>query len=245
MRTWKPATGMIFFSGALFFLLVGNSPYRARERSVDSAPDRASCEKLYAHQLLLFKTEENPIATAIKLNNRNLSSPRSREAQIEWCLTRETRRGYQCQMKARTLRELLLCRSERGGSRKAGDEKGPGKSSGAEEKGSSAAAEKKNGNESRISVIKDGAKSSVAVTAKRCKMAYDHLLRIYSESKSFQKRPDAERLLRHWKSPAARNSFELRCRRVFRGEDLNCILSTTDTVIIQGCLFRVPPPEGR
>ncbi len=191
-----------------------------------SGPDRPSaseCDALYRHQLALFQQADSPIAPALLRQKNNLLRADSMRAQREQCLVRLSREDLRCQMAARSLQELLAC----GSSVRPENGDGPKDKTEKSEK-------------TEVVVTQPTVRQWVrAVNTETCDRAYEHMLPVHATSASFQKRPDAKRLMEHWQSPGARESFRRRCQRAFRVADLNCILSAKDAESLQACLLDV------
>lgn len=76
-------------------------------------------------------------------------------------------------------------------------------------------------------------------TADECKKVYEHLLAIYATDE-LKTKPGGEDLLKNWRSPVARQSFQARCEKVFHKQDSECILSSDDPDIARACLLVIP-----
>lgn len=148
-----------------------------------------------------------------------MQSAAARAAEARRCLERTTRASFECQMIARSLGDLLQCRSRQSEAPTA-DESGPGGSGGVQ--------------------LENLPGARLAVTPQTCRQAYDRIFNVMTTAPGFSERRDREQLLARWRSPEARASFERRCTEKFQATDLGCILSTEDPDVIQGCLLVIP-----
>ena len=82
--------------------------------------------------------------------------------------------------------------------------------------------------------------SELKVNKTHCLGSYEYILKLVKQSKDFQKSSDQKELESHWQSPAAHKSFQRRCLKHFRKEDLKCIQDAQDMDILSGCLLAIP-----
>ena len=82
--------------------------------------------------------------------------------------------------------------------------------------------------------------SELKVDKNHCTKSYKYILRLVKQSKDFQQRKDQKELEKHWRSPEAQKSFQGRCLKHFRKEDLKCIEDAQDMDILSGCLLAIP-----
>lgn len=180
------------------------------------------CRSLYEHQLSLIASDpDNPLHAALGVNAAAMQSAAARDAEARRCVERITRAGFECQLAARSLAELLQCRSRVSETQAPGEtDRPPAETGGAQ--------------------LENLPGGRLAVTPETCRRAYDRIFSVMTSAPGFADRRDREQLLARWQSPEAKASFERRCTSKFQPADLGCILSTEDPDVIQGCLLVIP-----
>lgn len=205
-----------------------SGPAGAGESAQNVAPDKVGgaglsaqeCRSLYEHQLSLVASDpDNPLSAALGVNAAAMQSAAAREAEARRCVARITRASYECQLAARSLGELLQCRTRAGDA--PGETDRPPTETGAVQ-------------------LENLPGGRLAVTPETCRRAYDRIFTVMTSAPGFADRRDREQLLARWSSPEAKASFERRCTSKFQPADLGCILSTEDPDVIQGCLLVIP-----
>ena len=184
------------------------------------------CKRLYDHKLKILSRTDSLFGPAVSLNQENLKSGPTRLLQLKRCRDITSLKSYDCQLKSNSLLGLLSCEA-----------KFP-RSSAVDKKG---IVDVKVDRTGKPGVTQQNQrKGGLSVTPKNCARTYGHLLNVYTNSPELAKRSDRDRLLKHWRSETSRKSFLSRCGRVFQPENLSCILSTKDSVVLQGCLLKIP-----
>lgn len=181
------------------------------------------CRQLYLRELdISMKDPLHPQRAALEKARRELLTESVVKAQVEACRKTVSREAYSCALKAGSLAEMMTCRAKPPEKKpETKDPVDPGKTS-------------TDPKETTIQPL------DVKVEAAACTRTYAHLLSVYETSEVLKKRPDREKLLTHWRSKTAVDSFQNRCMTTFRPQDLGCILSTRDPDVIQGCLLVAP-----
>lgn len=209
-------------SAAGLFLLILAPWHAGAGQSPADALNPEECDRLYRHQRAVLKQDaSHPLAPALRLNEAALGSPSAVAAQKQYCLKNVSRAGFACQLRAKTLRELLDCQQRHAPG--SVSRPGPGETK----------TESPGGSE-QIATL------TVKVNAGTCERAYRHMLAIYESAPELEELSNKKKLLEYWRSDAARRSFAERCLKQFRSSDLGCILSTSDPDVIQACLLEVP-----
>ena len=185
------------------------------------------CDALYRKQVSLFQGDDSPLSAVMLQRKAVLLAAESVGVQRAHCHARISRKSFQCQMAAGSLADLVRCGEDGGAGVGRISEKSDLKPGSKEEKTDVVVVETK---------IREIVRS---VSAETCDQAYAHMLSVHGASASFQKRADAKRLLEHWRSTGAQESFRRRCQRAFRVRDLNCLLSAQDPESLQACLIGV------
>ena len=233
--------------GSGLVLIILSIPGFFFDASLEGRPtaslNRGQCERLYQHQLKVsLKDKSNPLLPSLHINSDGFQTEKSRQAQIKHCLEHVNRESYQCQLAAQDLLGILVCRKKYN---EPDSKKETAKETKKDNGSSDPNRPKEKKDPGRVTSpdeipVNTGKNSGLSISESNCRKTYEHLLNVYGSSRLVQKRPDAERLLTHWNSKAARTSFHRRCLRVFKAEDLGCIMGSRDTLVIQGCLLRIP-----
>lgn len=217
LRPAFPAGGVLV--GLVGLVLMGDAVLQSAP--VSQQLTARECDRLYEHQRHLLSLESSPFHPAAREAQSQLASESAGRAQRKYCQKHFDRPSMTCQLQAKDLSQLLRCGT-------IGTKTEPAKQPG------------EPGKTTRPTSDPQDAKTRQHVTqvdSGTCARSYEKMLSVHAASAEFQKRADAARLLEHWRSTAARESFARRCTRGFKVRDLNCILSSTDVTLLQACLL--------
>ena len=215
-------------------MILSSQPLISRSNNKSPELNQNQCQQLYTHQLFLMQSSLNPIALALKKNRSALESSSSRALQLQECSRATSQENFQCQMAALTPLELLRCQEKHGS--------GAGKKIRKNDNNSKKRAEDTPGMKLETTTRSESdSQVKRGVSASNCRYTYDHLLSIYSRSSLLPEGAEGKRLLKHWRSKAARDSFERRCLSVFTPDDIKCVVTSREPISIQACLINVPP----
>ena len=203
--------------------VAGGLLYAAPRKS----PTGPQCDSLYRKQLSLFQKEDSPLFPVLVQKKAALLLADSMRVQRDYCRANVSGESFRCQMRAASLAELLGCTGSPSVTQ-------PGKGTGSGEPPETGS------EKTEIVVVRPNVRALVrSVSQDTCDQAYAHMLSVHSSAPAFQKRPDAKRLMEHWQSVGARESFRRRCIKGFQVADLNCILSAKEPESLQACLISV------
>ncbi len=194
------------------------------ELRADAPLSPEECRQLYLRELdISSKDPLHPQRAALEKARKELLAEPVVRAQVEFCRKTISRDSYLCALKAGSVAEMVTCRM-----------RPPEKKQDPKDPLPDARKDPENPRETTIQPL------DVKVDATACTRTYTHLVSVYESSEILKKRPDRDKLIAHWKSKTAVDSFQSRCMATFRPQDLGCILSTRDPDVIQGCLLVAP-----
>lgn len=196
---------------ARIFVILLISGFLSHSGRAEDKPSEASCRALYLKRISALAVQtDEAAAPGIRARKKELESEPTVKQAVAHCRSNLTVRQVECGLDPDSCEEQVPEKTE-----PVTEPALPGKDDPAP------------------------ARDNPPATAEECKKVYEHLLAVYATDE-LQKKPGGEELLKNWRSPVARQSFQARCEKVFHKQDSECILSSADPDIARACLLVIP-----